>query len=306
LSAEPDVRAAAAAAAAAPAGPPAGASEAATSGRRVSLRGSLLASELLTLFRRRRTQAILAVLAGVPVLIAVAVRLSSGPGRGEGPPMLDRITENGLFVGITGLVVSIPLFVPLAIGVIAGDTIAGEANLGTLRYLLIAPAGRTRLLVVKYLGAAAFCVAAPLTVVLAGAAIGAALFDVGPVTLLSGDTVGVPESIVRALLVAGFVAVSMLGLSAVGLFISTLTEIPVGAMAATVTLAVASQILDSIPQVAWMHPWLMSHHWLDLGDLLRTPIAWDSFVANAQLQLGYVAVFGALAWARLTTRDVLS
>ena len=220
--------------------------------------------------------------------------------------MLDRITENGLFVGITGLVVSIPLFVPLAIGVIAGDTIAGEANLGTLRYLLIAPAGRTRLLVVKYLGAAAFCVAAPLTVVLAGAAIGAALFDVGPVTLLSGDTVGVPESIVRALLVAGFVAVSMLGLSAVGLFISTLTEIPVGAMAATVTLAVASQILDSIPQVAWMHPWLMSHHWLDLGDLLRTPIAWDSFVANAQLQLGYVAVFGALAWARLTTRDVLS
>jgi ABC-2 type transport system permease protein len=277
-----------------------------TTGRGYSLPGSLLASELLTLFRRRRTQAILAVLAGVPVLIAVAVRLSSGPDRGEGPPMLDRITQNGLFVGITGLVVSIPLFVPLAIGVIAGDTIAGEANLGTLRYLLIAPAGRTRLLVVKYLGAAAFCVVAPLTVVLAGAAIGAALFDVGPVTLLSGDTVGVPESIVRALLVAGFVAVSMLGLSAVGLFISTLTEIPVGAMAATVTLAVASQILDSIPQVAWMHPWLMSHHWLDLGDLLRTPIAWDSFVANAQLQLGYVAVFGALAWARLTTRDVLS
>jgi ABC-2 type transport system permease protein len=269
-------------------------------------RGSLVASELLTLFRRRRTQAILAVLAGVPVLIAVAVRLSSREPGGGGPPLLDRITENGLFVGVTALIVSIPLFVPLAIGVVAGDTIAGEANLGTLRYLLVAPAGRTRLLAVKYTGAAVFCVVATLTVVVAGAVIGWLLFPIGPVTLLSGDTVGVGESVVRALLVAGYVSVSMLGLSAIGLFVSTLTEIPVGAMAATVTLAVTSQILDGIPQVGWMHPWLFSHHWLDLGDLLRTPIVWDSTIANAVLQLGYVAVFGTLAWARLTTRDVLS
>jgi len=190
--------------------------------------------------------------------------------------------------------------------VVAGDTIAGEANLGTLRYLLLAPAGRTRLLLVKYAAASTFCVAATLTVVVTGAVIGAALFPVGPVVLLSGDEIGVGESAVRALLVAGYVSVSMLGLSAIGLFISTLTEIPVGAMAATVTLAVASQILDGIPQVDWLHPWLFSHYWLQLGDLLRSPISWDSFIDNATLQGGYVVVFGALAWARLTTRDVLS
>lgn len=272
--------------------------------RGFSARGCLLASELLTLFRRWRTLAILAVLAGVPILIAVAVRLA-GDASG-GPPFLDRITQNGLFVGVTALIVSIPLFVPLAIGVVAGDTIAGEANLGTLRYLLLAPAGRTRLLLVKYAAASTFCVAATLTVVVTGAVIGAALFPVGPVVLLSGDEIGVGESAVRALLVAGYVSVSMLGLSAIGLFISTLTEIPVGAMAATVTLAVASQILDGIPQVDWLHPWLFSHYWLQLGDLLRSPISWDSFIDNATLQGGYVVVFGALAWARLTTRDVLS
>jgi ABC-2 type transport system permease protein len=268
--------------------------------------GGLFGSELLTLFRRRRTMAILGVLAGVPVLIATAVKLSSEPRPGEGPPLLDRVTQNGLFVGVTALIVSTPLFVPLAIGVVAGDTIAGEANLGTLRYLLVAPAGRTRLLLVKYAATAVFCLAATLTVVLAGAVVGGVLFGLRPVTLLSGDAVGVPESFVRALLVAGYVSVSMLGLSAIGLFVSTLTEIPVGAMAATVTLAVASQILDGIPQLEWLHPWLFSHHWLDVGDLLRTPVAWDSFVANGWLQGGYLAVFGALAWARLTTRDVLS
>lgn len=269
-------------------------------------RGSLFASELVTLFRRRRTQAILAVLAGVPILIAVAVRLASDDRGGGGPVFIDRITQNGMFVGLTALIVSIPLFVPLAIGVVAGDTIAGEANLGTLRYLLVAPAGRTRLLIVKYGAAAVFCMAATLTVVVSGAIIGAVLFPLQPVPLLSGNTVGVAEAFARMLLVAGYVSVSMLGLSAIGLFVSTLTEIPVGAMAATVTLAVTSQILDGIPQVSWLHPWLFSHLWLGLGDLLRSPIGWDSFQSNAILQLGYVAVFGALAWARLTTRDVLS
>jgi ABC-2 type transport system permease protein len=268
--------------------------------------GGLFGSELRTLFRRWRTLAILAVLAGVPVLLGIAVRLSSSPHPGEGPPMLDRITQNGLFVGVTALIMSIPLFVPLAIGVVAGDTIAGEANLGTLRYLLAAPAGRTRLLLVKYAGAAVFCLAATATVILSGAIVGAVLFPIGPVTMLSGDTVGVGEAAVRALLVALYVAVSMLGLSAIGLFVSTLTEIPVGAMAATVTLAITSQILDQVPQLDWLHPWLFTHDWLSVGDLLRVPISWEAFGRNATLQAGYVAVFGALAWARFTARDILS
>lgn len=249
----------------------------------------------------------LLALAAIPVLIAVAVRLSSSsPEPGRGPAFLDRVTQNGLFVGITALLVCIPLFLPLTIGVVAGDTIAGEAGLGTLRYLLVAPAGRTRLLVVKYLGAAVFCLAAPVTIAVAGSAIGAALFPVGPVTLLSGNTIGVGQSVLRLFLVAGFITVSLLGLSAIGLFISTLTDVPVGAMAATIVLAVVAQVLDALPQLDWLHPWLFTHYWLDFADLLRDPVSWTSFADNAALQSGYIAVFGALAYGRFSTRDVLS
>ena len=141
------------------------------------------------------------------------------------------------------MVVSVPLFLPLTVGVVAGDTIAGEAGQGTLRYLLVAPAGRIRLLIVKYAGAAVFVIVAPLVVALTGAGIGAALFPVGPVTLLSGDTIGTGEAMVRLLLIAAYLAVSLLGLSAIGLFISTLTDVPVGAMAATVVLSVVAQVL---------------------------------------------------------------
>lgn len=267
---------------------------------------ALLASELRMLFGRVRTWALLLALAAIPVLIAVAVRVSSSVPPGRGPAFLDRITQNGLFVAFTAMLVSVPLFLPLTVGVVAGDTVAGEAGLGTLRYLLVAPAGRVRLLLVKYAGALAFCVVAPLTVALAGAGIGAALFPIGPVTLLSGDVVQPPEAALRLLLIAAYLAVSLAGLSAIGLFLSTLTVVPVGAMAATVVVSVVSQVLNQLPQLEWLHPWLFTHYWLGFGDLLRQPVLWDSFAANVLLQAGYVAVCGALAYGRFSTKDVLS
>lgn len=267
---------------------------------------ALLGSEIALVFRRRRTWAMLAALALIPILIAVAVRVTGGPPSGRGPAFLASITDNGLFVSFTALVVSIPLFLPLTVGVVAGDSIAGEANLGTLRYLLAAPVGRLRLLAVKFASIVVFLFAASLVIVAAGAAIGAALFPVGPVTLLSGDTIGTADYLGRALLLVLYSTLSLLGLGAVGLFISTLTTVPIGAMAATVVAAGAAQIVDALPQLEALHPFMFSHHWFGFGDLLRQPIDWSGFQDNALLQLGWVVVFGALAVGRFTTKDVLS
>jgi ABC-2 type transport system permease protein len=268
---------------------------------------ALFGSELSVLFRRKRTWAMLAALAAVPILIAVAVRVTrSGAGEGGGPAFLDRIENNGLFVVFVALGVCVPLFLPLTVGVVAGDTIAGEASQGTLRYLLIAPAGRIRLLAVKYAGAVVFCLVATLVVAIAGAVIGLALFPSGSVTLISGTTVSLGDALLRTLLIALYVTVSLIGLSAIGLFFSTLTDVPVGAMAATIIFAVASQVIDQLPQLDWLHPWLFSHYWLDFADMLRVPISWTLFGDNALLQLGYVVVFAALAYGRFSSKDILS
>lgn len=267
---------------------------------------ALLGSELATLFRRRRTIAMLGALALVPVLIAIAVRVTGAGSGGRGPAFLADITQNGLFVSFTALTVSIPLFLPLTIGVVAGDTIAGEASLGTLRALLIAPVGRLRLLAVKYVGTLAFSAAAVVVIVLFGVGAGALLFPIRDVTLLSGESIGPAEFTARAALLVVYVVLSLTGLCAIGLFISTLTTVPVGAMAATVVVAGASQVADALPQLDAIHPYLPTHLWFGFGDLLRAPLVWDSFTQDAWLQLGYVVVFGALAVWRLLTKDVLS
>ena len=268
---------------------------------------SLAGSELSILFRRRRTWAMLGTISLIPIALSIAVKLSGATVLpGEGPPFLDRVSHNGLFVAFTAMVVAIPLFLPLTIGVVAGDTIAGEASTGTLRYLLIAPVNRSRLLLVKFVGAATFSVAAVVTLLLTGVVIGSLLFPVGPVTLLSGDVISIQAALVRILLIGLYVTISLMGLSAVGLFLSTLTVIPVGAMAATVIVSTVMQILGSLPQIAGIHPYLLSYYWLGFADILRNPLSLSSLWSNTLLQLSYIVIFGALSYSRFTSKDILS
>lgn len=177
---------------------------------------------------------------------------------------------------------------------------------GTLRYLLVAPVSRARLLLIKFFGASAFALAATFTLMLTGIIIGAILFPIGPVTLLSGDVISIPAALLRILLVALYVTISLMGLTAIGLFISTLTVIPVGAMAATVVVSTVTQILGTLPQLSVIHPYLISYYWLGFADLLRNPMSLESFASNTFLQLAYIAIFGSLAYGRFTTKDVLS
>jgi ABC-2 type transport system permease protein len=266
----------------------------------------MLLAELATLFRRLRVKALLAVLAAIPAALAVAVYLSGGPSSGRGPTFLDQVSHNGMFAALAGLTVAIPFFLPLVVAVVSGDAISGEANLGTLRYLLTRPSGRTRLLATKAATVAVFCLAATVAVALGGLIAGVILFPVGQVVTLSGTTISLVEGILRTFAAAGIVAGSLLGLASIGLFVSTLTDAPVGAMAATAGFAVLSAVLDNVPQTRAIHPWLFTHHWLSFGDLLRSPVRWSGIVADLRLQLGYILVFATAAWARFSTKDVLA
>jgi ABC-2 type transport system permease protein len=272
---------------------------------------TLFRSELAITFRRWRTLALLAVLAGVPVLVGVAVRLETqgggpaGPEGGEGgPAFIAQVTNNGLFLVFTALAATLPFFLPMSVGVVAGDAIAGEAHGGTLRYLLVAPAGRTRLLLVKYATVMTFCLVATVVVALSALATGAALFPLGDVTTLSGTTMGFGDGVLRAGLIALLVAASLLGVAALGLFVSTLTGSGIAAMATTVGLLITLQILDQVPQLHAVHPYLFPHYWLSFADVMRAPVYWHGVVRNLGLQALYAVVFGSAAWARFTTKDV--
>jgi ABC-2 type transport system permease protein len=268
----------------------------------------LLRSELSLIFLRWRNIALLAVLAVIPILVGIALRLTTpgGHGNGTGPIFLNQVAGNGVFLAFLALTVMLTLVLPLAVAVVSGDSVAGEAGHGTLRYLLTVPAGRTRLLAVKYAALIVFCVAACLLVAAVSLAVGAAAFPIGPVTLLSGTTVPLVDGLARLLLVTLYVAAAMAALAAIGLAISTFTEHAIAAMAAILVLVVGSEVADNIPQFAVVHPYLPTHHWLSFDGLLRSPVAWSG-VGHGLLSFAvYAVIVGAIAWARLSGADVTS
>jgi len=270
-------------------------------------RSTLWRSELGLVFRRKRNLALLGVLIGATTILGLAVFWGAEPPReegGPGPGFVTDIARNGLFLSFAALTAALPLFLPLSVSVVSGDSVAGEAGSGTLRYLLTVPVARARLLAVKYLSIVAFAAAAVLVVTLTGLALGGLLFGYGDVVLLSGDTIDMGDALPRAALVAGYIIAMLAGLGAIGLFFSVVTEVPMAAMATTTVLAILSQILDAIPQLDWLHEWLFTHWWLAFADLLRNPVPTDDLTQGLLATGVYVVVFLSAAWAWFSGKDI--
>jgi ABC-2 type transport system permease protein len=200
------------------------------------------------------------------------------------------------------------LFLPIAVAVVAGDSIAGEAQAGTLRYLLARPAGRTRLLIAKLVAVLAFVLVTVAVVAGVGWIIGTTLFDAQPIggASVSGTSLTPGEIGARTLLAIGYVAISMLGVAAFALFFSTLTDSPLGATMGALAVLVASSLLFTLDAASPIAPYLPTRYWLAFVDFFRDPILWRDIVRGLGLQGVYVGVLLAAAWANFTTKDVTS
>jgi len=272
--------------------------------------GRFFASELRLVFRRRRNQLLLLVVFAFPVLIGIGLKIASphpSGGEGNGPQaFFNQLAGNGVFLTLIALQALLILVLPLVVAVVAGDSIAGEAGYGTLRYLLTRPAGRVRLLSIKYLAIVTYGLVATFIIAITALLVGVILFPVGPVTLLSGTTVSLASGLVRVLWVTLYIAVAMAAMGAIGLAISTLTEHAIGAIAAIMVLVVTSEVVDQVPEFGAVAPYLPTHWWNSFDSLLRSPID-TSTLAHGLLSFAvYAVLFTSLAWAKFTTSDVTS
>ena len=265
-------------------------------------------SELRLVFGRRRNQALLVVVGLFPLIIGIGLRLGDQGGNSGGPSVafITQLAGNGVFLSFIALTLLLILVMPLAVAVVAGDSMAGEAGYGTLRSLLAVPAGRVRLLSVKYATIVIFALVVTFLVAAVALATGAALFPIGPVTLLSGTTVPLADALLRLVFVSLYVAAAMATLGMIGLALSTLTEHAIGAIAALAIVVVTSEVVDNVPQFAAIHPYLPTHWWTSFDALLRVPIDTGTLLRGLLSFAVYLLLFGSFTWARFTTTDVTS
>lgn len=269
----------------------------------------MIAVELAKVARRPRTWLSLALLCGLPALVAVFLAATDvGPGPGEEPAFLSAVLANGALFPAAALAIVLPLFLPVAVAVVGGDAVAGEASSGMLRYLLLRPVGRTRLLVAKLVALVAYVLVAVALVASTSYAIGVSLFGTQPGAFVSvsGVELTPAELVARIAAAGGYVAVSMLGVGAIALFLSTVSDSSLGAALGALAAMVASQVLVTLDAAASVSPYLPTRYWLAWIDLFRDPIAWRDIERGLAIQAVYVAVFLAAAWANFATKDVKS
>lgn len=262
--------------------------------------------EFAKALHRRRTLLLCVAIASVPVVMVIALEASppSSVPAGDGPPFLDQVGRNGLFAALAGLAIVQPVLLSLAAGLISGDAIAGEAQGGTLRYLLLRPVSRTRLVLAKYWSAMLMLAALVVLTLVAGLAAGAAAFGIGPLPTLSGTTLTITEALWRTAGSGIYMTIVLSGVIAIGLFVSTRTDNAAGATVAAVVITIGSQILDQLPSFRSIHAFLPTHGWRGFTGLFRFPVDWAPMAAGLRVSITYTAVFLALALLSFRARDV--
>ncbi len=267
----------------------------------------MIGVELRTLLRRPRTWVSILLLAGLPSIVAVFLAVSDvAPRPGTGPAFLSAVLNNGALFPAAALAIVLPLFLPVAVAVVAGDAIAGEAQAGTLRYLLVRPVGRTRLLVAKLFSVVAYTMLAVVVVAVVAYVVGTQLFGSAPLPSTSGTTLSTGQATLRTVLAVLYVGWSMLGVAAVALFLSTLTDSPLAAALGAIALLVTSGVLVGLDASASVQPYLPTRYWLAFVDLFRDPVLYRDLVRGTALQAVYITVFLGAAWANFTTKDITS
>jgi ABC-2 type transport system permease protein len=283
--------------------------------------------ELVKLVRRPRSWVSIGLLCGLPVLVAVFVAVTHlVPPPGQGPTLLSAVLSNGSLYPAAALAIVLPIFLPVAVAVVAGDAIAGEAGSGMLRYLLARPVGRTRLLVAKLVALVIYTLAAVVAVAVTAYITGRALFGSQPVavtnsggggttptiivahaaTSLSGTTLTPADILMRTIGAIAFIGVSMLGVGAIALFLSTLTDSSLGAALGALAALVTSEVLVTLNAAGVVNPYLPTRYWLAWVDFFRQPILWRNIDRGFAVQGVYVVVLLAAAWANFATKDITS
>ncbi|HLY50149.1 MAG TPA: ABC transporter permease subunit [Solirubrobacteraceae bacterium] len=225
---------------------------------------------------------------------------------------------SGLTMPLIALSATLLFLLPLAVAIFAGETVAGEAAWGSLRYLLARPVPRWRVLAAKAAVAAAFSIAAVLVVVVVSLGTGVIAFGWHALTVL--DLQHTSPFIVASARFPPLAAIGRLGLAtafvlatltstfAFALMLSTFTVRPFSAVAGGVGLSLFSRALDNVPGLHALSPWLPV---TDSGTTLWTgfftrPMQTAGLAHLLEVQAAYVAVFLAVALARFARADILS
>jgi ABC-2 type transport system permease protein len=272
--------------------------------------------ELFKIFRKPRTYIAFGAIAALVFLIQFALYA-------DGEEYLNFVMQsfnetfvvegkklNGYFVCYT-ILQTLLIHVPLLIALVAGDMLAGEANMGTLRLLASKPITRSGLILSKFLATTIYTLALLLFMAILGLFGSMLLFGVDDLLILKSNMVVLLESsdvFWRYALAFGFAALAMVTVAALAFFLSAFSENSIGPIIACMSIVILLTILITMDFEVFnaIKPFIFINHMLNWKGLFDKPVDQWEVLKSALVLVAHIVIFVSLTWLVFSRKDILS
>jgi ABC-2 type transport system permease protein len=261
----------------------------------------LLKIELFKIFKRPRTYISFGTITAITFVIQLAM-LTDGKafvnfalqGINEQFEIQGNILNGYLVTYI--ILQSLLVHIPLLVALVAGDALAGEANLGTLRLLLTKPISRPKLVMVKFLSSVIYTLILITWLAVVALAFSLLLFGKGDMINLKSDSIILilqDDIMWRYLASFAFAALAMTTIAAMSLFLSAFADNAIGPIMTTMGIVVVLTILSNLalPLFSLIKPYLFTSHMIGWKGFFDNPVPLKSILTSAGVLLLYTVGF---------------
>lgn len=288
----------------------------------------LLQLEIYKIFRRQRTYIAFGVIALIILLVQIGLKFGGKEYVSMLMGAMDGIFEvpademlNGYFICFVVLNLLL-VHVPILVALIAGDTISGEANMGTLRLLASKPVSRTQLLIVKFTASVFYTLVLLLWVALLSLFLSMLIFDTNSMYVpkeLEAYLIQESDILWRYAAAFGFAGLALTMVASMAFMFSVFADNSIGPIVATVCVIIVFTILTQmeIPFYDTIKPYLFTTHMLGWKGFFYVKgvdgVTENGSIANlsailksAGILVGYTVAFLLIAAWYFRKKNILS
>ncbi len=262
-------------------------------------------SEVRRQLGRRRTLWSFVLLLALPVILVVAFAIG-GTGSATGGSLVGLAKAGAANFAVFALSASASFLLVVLAALFVGDAVPSEASWSTLRYLLVAPVPRARLLTSKLVVALATMAVAVVLLTLWSLLVGGVAYGWAPFTNPAGGVLEWSDMLPRFGVIVLYLIVFLLQVGAIAFWLSVRTDAPLAAVGGAVMVTIVSSILSQIETLGgWRNglPMYYSRAWFDA---FAPQVDWTSMRHGVLWSLFYTVLFVGLGYRTFQRKDVLS
>ena len=269
--------------------------------------------ELIRQLKRKRTLVAFILLTALPLIVVAAVKFgpssndNGGGGFGDGDlDLVGLATSGGWNFALTMMFFASGFLLLILVAMFTGDTVASEASWSTLRYLLIAPVPRRRLLTIK-LGVALLLSFISIVILVAFSyLVGVIAFGAGELSTPTAGIFSNTEALWRMSIISVYIFITLLFAAGIAFLLSVLTDVPLGAVGGAVVIVIVSNILDALDALGDLRQWLPTDYGAAWVGALNREIDWTSMSRGVAYSVVAFIIFVTIAYLRFDRKDIAS